>query len=211
MTTSQKILSIVSAVVALVLVFVKLYWPALAVPFTQISVAVVACLAAILAVTYPVSAAVVALRHNYAMAQAPRKLPKVGNTNDDISNLMNAIYADLDGSGIPYKTVDGKGQVTIDPVPVAPRISQVLSNSWNSLNVSMAFKLKLLETALAICTASFITTTNLKAPESWDDVADYNKFWRLNQVKCAVHSEGLFRQVLMPLRTCLKIQDTHDV
>ena len=211
MTTSQKILSIASAVVALVLVLVKLYWPALADPVTQISVAVVACLAAILAVVYPVTAAVVAMKRNYVMAGAAKKLPKVGNVDDDISNVMNAIYQDLDDSGIPYKTVDAQGQVTIDPVPVSPRISQVLANSWNSVEVSMGFKLKLLDTALNICSAAYTVITGLDAPTTWAECGDYNAYWRLHMVGCKVASQGLFRQALMPIRTVLKVKDTGDV
>jgi hypothetical protein len=210
-TTSQKILSIVSAVVALILVLVKLYWPALADPITQISVAVVACIAAILAVTYPVTAAVGALQRNRAAAQAAiRKLPRSGDANGDLSSLMNAIYADCDNSGIPYKT-EINGVTAIDPVPISPRLSQVLANMWNSVNVSMSLKLAVLDAALTTCSAAFKVVTGLTPPATWDECADYNKYWRLNQVQCAVHSEGLFRQVLMPLRTCLKIKDTGDI
>jgi hypothetical protein len=211
MTTSQKILSIVSAVVALVLVFVKLYWPALADPITQISVAVVACLAAILAVVYPVSAAVVAMRRNYAAAGAVRRLPGPGNVDDDISDLMNAIYQDLDDNNIPYKAVDASGQVTIDPVPVAPRISQALTNVWNSISVSMSFKLKLLDTALTICSTAYTEITGIKAPATWSECADYNAYWRAHMPDCKIHSAGLFRQALMPIRTCLKVKDTGDI
>lgn len=211
MTTSQKILSIVSATVALILVLVKLYWPELADPITQISVAVVACLAAILAVAYPVTTAVVAMRRNYSMAQAAtRKLPRSGDANSDLSVLMNNIYADCDNSGIPYKT-EINGQSVIDPVPIAPRLSKALANMWNSVNVSMSLKLAVLDAALTTCSAAFKVVTNLTPPTTWDECADYNKYWRLHQTACAVHSEGLFRQVLMPLRTALKIKDTGDI
>lgn len=210
MTTSQKILSIVSAVVALILVLVKLYWPALADPITQISVAVVACLAAILAVTYPVAAGIGAIMRSRAAAAAPRKLPKAGDTDGDLSALMNAIYADCDDNGIPYKS-EVNGQTVIDPVPISPRISQALANMWNSVNVSMSFKLAVLNSALDICSAAFKVVTNLPAPTSWQECADYNGYWRLHQVACAVHSEGLFRQVLMPIRQVLKIKDLGDV
>ena len=210
MTTSQKILSLVSAVVALILVLVKLYWPALADPITQISVAVVACLAAVLAVTYPVTAAVGMLQRNHAAAIAVKRLPRVGDTQSEIDSVLASIYSSLDGDGIPYKkNVDG--QTVIDNVPVAPRISRLLANSWNNVNVSMGFKLELLKVALDICSDAFKSVTNLKVPEKWSEVDDYNAFWRANQVSCAIHSEGLFRQVLMPLRTVLKIKDTGDI
>ena len=211
MTTSQKILSIASAVVALILVLIQLQFPAWFNPASAISAAALTCLAAILAVAYPVTAAVVSMRRSYAMAGAAMKLPKVGNVEDDISNVMNAIYQDLDDSQIPYKTVDAQGQVTIDPVPVAPRISQVLTNAWNSVEVSMGFKLKLLDTALNICSAAYTVITGIDAPTTWAECADYNAYWRSHMPDCKIHSAGLFRQALMPIRTCLRVKDTGDV
>ena len=210
MTTSQKILSIASAVVALILVLIQLQFPAWFNPASAISAAALTCLAAILAVVYPVTAAVVSMRRSYAMAGAVKKLPK-GNVEDDISNVMNAIYQDLDDSQIPYKTVDAQGQVTIDPVPVAPRISSMLTNAWNSVEVSMGFKLKLLDTALNICSAAYSVITGIDAPTTWAECADYNAYWRSHMPDCKIHSAGLFRQALMPIRSVLKVKDTGDV
>jgi hypothetical protein len=210
-TTSQKILSIASAVVALMLVLIQLQFPAWFTPASAISAAALTCLSAILAVIYPVTAAIGSLQRNRAAAQAAaRKLPRSGDANGDLSALMNAIYADCDSSGIPYKT-EINGVTAIDPVPIAPRISQALANMWNSVNVSMSLKLAVLDAALTTCSAAFKVVTGLTPPATWDECADYNKYWRLNQIQCAVHSEGLFRQVLMPLRTCLKIKDTGDI
>ena len=155
------------------------------------------------------------VRREYAMRMATlpkvRSLPRAGDTSSQISDLMNQIYADLDDSQIPYKKVDGNGQVTIDPVPVAPRISRALSNCWNSADYSMSFKLELLKTALSICSASFTKVAKLPLPTKWDDCADFDAYWRKNETSCAVNSEALFFQVLMPLRTVLKIQDTGDI
>jgi hypothetical protein len=151
------------------------------------------------------------MRRNYSAAQAAsRKLPRGSDASGALSVLMNNIYADCDDNGIPYKT-EVNGVTAIDPVPIAPRLSKALANMWNSVNVSMSLKLAVLDAALTTCSAAFKVVTGLTPPTTWDECADYNKYWRLNQVACAVHSEGLFRQVLMPLRTVLKIKDSGDI
>ena len=210
MTTSQKILSISSAIVALLLVLIQLQFPAYFSPASAISAAALTCLAAVLAAVYPVTAAVVSMRRNYVAAGAAKRLPRSGDTTGDLSSLMNAIYADCDSAGIPYKSEEN-GQTVIDPVPISPRISQALANMWYSVNASMSLKLAVRDAALTTCSAAFKAVTNLPAPTSWNECADYNKFWRNNMVGCAVHSEGLFRQVLMPIRQVLKIKDTGDI
>lgn len=160
-------------------------------------------------VTYGVVKREYALR----MAAIPKRasLPRAGDTASEISELMQWIYQDLVDNAIPYKKVDANGVVTIDPVPVAPRVSMLLSRRWNDPGYSMAFKLTLLTTALTICSDAFKKITNLPVPTAWREVDDSEEYWFNNQPSCAVSSEALFHQAIMPLRTVLKIKDTGDI
>lgn len=160
-------------------------------------------------VTYGVVKREYALR----MAQVPKRvsLPRAGDTQSQISALMQWIYQDLADNAIPYKRVDAHGIIAIDPVPVAPRLSMLLARRWNDPGYSMAFKLNLLSTALAVCSDAFKKVTNLTVPTTWREVDDAEEYWFKNQPSCAVASEALFHQVLQPLRTVLKVKDTGDV
>ena len=148
------------------------------------------------------------------IAKAKSSLPKRIRSLDpvgDINSILQSIYADLDNEGVPYKVTDGNGLVTIDPIPVAPNISRILSDIWNDPAWAMSVKMGLLSKALDICSASFKSITGLDAPTTWAAVADYNQFWRSHPVNCKVTSQALFHQGLMPLRQVLKIKDTGDV
>ena len=149
----------------------------------------------------------------YKMSLAPQRsfLPRAGDTAGDLASILKSIYAGLDGDGIPYKITASDGTVTIDPVPIAPQLSRVLANIWNDTDYSMAIKLQLLGEALKTCVEAFTKVTKLTPPTTFLQVADYNAYWRGVSVTCAVSSEALFRQIIMPLRTVLKIRDTGDV
>jgi hypothetical protein len=128
----------------------------------------------------------------------------VADVQPDVDALIQAIKSDLAADGIPYKTLQGED----DPVPIAPRLVQKLANCWNDQSVSIAFKMVLLAKAITVASQSFKNVTGLEAPNSWVEVAAQQTYWANHQVGCAVHSEGLFHQVLMPIRRALKIRDT---
>ncbi len=218
--TKENVLSLIVTLGALAAGVIALMWPTEAGTWAAlITNTIVPAICAIIAAVWPVSAGVSKVYQARAMANAVRRLPRASEGNDSVEAIYDGIYSGLETNKIAYKVTGDNGEVSIDPVPVAPNVSRILANIWNSVDYSMTLKLNLLNAALETCSKAFDKIVNdprhpekgIKVPTTYKEVADYNAFWRNNQPSCAVNSEALFRQVLMPLRTVLKIKDTGDI
>jgi hypothetical protein len=201
---------VLSAVIALL-------WPAQAGTYGELIKVVVAAGLAIVAILYPSGKAVVQVYQLRARAayyaavqkgaiQSPRSEPSE-DVQPQIDAVIQGIKNDLSADGIPYKDLQGED----DPVPIAPRLVQKLANCWNDASVSLAFKMVLLAKAITVAGQSFTKATGLPAPTTWVEVASPQSYWATHQVGCAIHSEGLYHQILMPIRKALQIRDTGSV
>jgi hypothetical protein len=54
---------------------------------------------------------------------------------------------------------------------------------------------------------AFEAKSGMDAPDSYDDVADHQKWWRSNKKTCAVKDWGIIKPLLMNLRAWLKLSD----
>jgi len=210
---SEKLNTILVAIGGLILVVIGLFWPTHKELAGQIIQAALVCAGAILTALYPTGKVVQGIYREKARAKYFSAVKagtlRVENLTpeEQVDNILKDIYAGLESDGINYKKDDG----SIDNVAVAPHISRVLANTWGSSEYSMAYKMKLLEKALQICSDSFKSVTQLEPPTKWDEVKEPQTYWLNHKVGCPVQSVALFHQVLMPLRTVLKIKDTGEV
>jgi hypothetical protein len=215
--SKENITTVIVTLGSVIAAIIALLWPAQAGTYGELIKVVVAALLAIVAILYPSGKAVAQVYKSRATAayyaavsKGAIKAPSGEPTEDvtpQIDAVIQGIKNDLASDGIPYKDLQGED----DPVPMAPRVVQKLANYWNDASVSLAFKMVLLAKAIAIAGKSFEKATALPAPTTWVEVAQPQTYWAAHQVTCAIHSEGLFHQVLMPIRQALKIRDTGSV
>jgi len=217
--TKENWTQFVVILAALVVAIITALWPTQAGTWGPIIINYAVPLACLLvAILFPTGKVVQAVFAAHARAaywnavKAGKASPPAGAPLDagaqaQIDDLLKSIYADLDGDQISYKDDQGN----IDPVPVAPRLVQKLANCWNDETVNIAFRQVLLQTAIVTASNSFTAATKLPAPMAWAEVAAPQTYWLNHKVGCAISSAGLFHQVLMPLRTALKIRDTGNL
>ena len=216
--TRENITTVIVTLGAVLAAVIALLWPAQSGTYGELLKVVIAALLAIVAILYPSGRAAVQVyqaraRSAYYAAvskgaiQPPRSENPVEDVQPQIDALINSIKLDLTADGIPYKDLQGED----DPVPMAPRLVQKLANAWNDQSISLAFKMVLLAKTITVASQSFTKATGLPAPTSWVEVAAPQTYWKNNQVGCAIHSEGLYHQILMPIRKALQIRDTGSV
>ena len=216
--TRENITTVIVTLGAVLAAVIALLWPAQSGTYGELLKVVIAALLAIVAILYPSGRAAVQVyqaraRSAYYAAvskgaiQPPRSENPVEDVQPQIDALINGIKLDLTADGIPYKDLQGED----DPVPMAPRLVQKLANAWNDQSISLAFKMVLLAKTITVASQSFTKATGLPAPTSWVEVAAPQTYWKNNQVGCAIHSEGLYHQILMPIRKALQIRDTGSV
>jgi hypothetical protein len=214
----ENLTQLVVVLAALAVAIITALWPTKADTWAPIIINyAVPLLCLLVAIFFPAGKAVASVYNARARAayyaavskgaiQAPRSAPEE-DVQPQIDALIQSIKNDLASDGIPYKDLEGED----DPVPIAPRLVQKLANCWNDATVSLAFKMVLLAKAIMVAGQSFSKATGLSAPTTWIEVASPQTYWANHQVNCSVNSEGLFHQVLMPLRTALKIRDTGNI
>lgn len=215
--TRENITTVIVTLGAVAASVIAILWPAQTGTYGELVKVIVAALLAIVAILYPSGKAVAQVYQARARAayyaavskgaiSAPRSGP-VEDVQPQIDAVIQGIKNDLASDGIPYKDLQGED----DPVPIAPRLVQKLANCWNDASVSLSFKMVLLAKAILVAGQSFTKATNLPAPTTWVEVASPQSYWATHQVGCAVNSEGLYHQILMPLRQALKIRDSGSV
>ena len=216
--SKENITTVIVTLGAVLAAVIALLWPAQAGTYGELLKVVIAALLAIVAILYPSGKAAVQVyqaraRSAYYAAvskgaiQPPRAEGPVEDVQPQIDAVIQGIKNDLASDGIPYKDLQGED----DPVPIAPRLVQKLSNCWNDTSVGLSYKMVLLAKVIAVASQSFKAVTGLEAPVWWIEVAAPQTYWAAHKVGCRVTSEGLFHQVLMPIRTALKIRDTGSV
>jgi hypothetical protein len=215
--TRENITTVIVTLGAVAASVIAILWPAQTGTYGELVKVIVAALLAVVAILYPSGKAVAQVYQARARAayyaavskgaiSATRSSP-VEDVQPQIDAVIQSIKNDLAGDGIPYKDLQGED----DPVPIAPRLVQKLANCWNDQTVSLAFKMVLLAKAIAVASSSFKKATGLDAPTTWVEVASPQSYWATHQVGCSVNSEGLFHQILMPIRKALQIRDTGNV
>ncbi|MBN1691317.1 MAG: hypothetical protein JW901_09860 [Dehalococcoidia bacterium] len=216
--TKENWTQFVVIVAALIVAIVTALWPTQAGTWGPIIINYAVPLGCLLvAIFFPAGKAVAKVfemraRAAYYNAVRSGALRPVAGSLDNgaqnqVDDLLKSIYAELKTDEIAYKDDQGN----IDPVPIAPRLVRDLANKWNDPNESMAFKQVLLQTTINTASAAFKAVTNINPPSTWAEVAAPQTYWLTHKVECSIHSAGLFHQVLMPLRTALKIRDTGNV
>jgi hypothetical protein len=217
--TKENWTQFVVIVAALIVAIVTALWPTEAGTWGPIIVNYAVPLGCLLvAIFFPAGKAVQGIYQARARAaywgavKAGKALAPAGASLDNgaqtqLDDLLKSIYAELDADQISYKADQGN----IDPVPIAPRLARDLANKWNDPEESIAFRQVLLQKTLDVSSKAFKDITGLTPPSAWAEVAAPQTYWLNNKVNCAVHSVGLFHQVLMPLRTALKIRDTGNL
>lgn len=215
--SKENLTTVIVTLGSVIAAIIALLWPSQAGTYGELIKVVVAALLAIVAILYPSGKAVAQVykaraqaAYYNAVAKGTIKAQSDGPAQDvtpAIDAVIMGIKSDLAEDGIPYKDLQGED----DPVPMAPRVVQKLANMWNDTSVGLPFKMALLAKAIAIASQSFKKATTMDAPTSWVEVAQPQTYWANHQLSCAIHSEGLFHQVLMPIRQALKIRDTGTV
>lgn len=108
-----------------------------------------------------------------------------------VDQAIDSIYADLKADGVKSTTA-----------AVAARVVSWLGA--HSGELTKAEEKEIIEWGIQNAQYSYVATTGLqKAPSTYAEVADYNKWWRENQAACKA-PKGEARAVLMTLRDLLK-------
>ena len=120
----------------------------------------------------------------------------IPDAEEDTENLANKaierVINDIKADGLKA-----------DSAAISSRMLSFWANHSDEFND--AEKEDFVEYAIACASAAFSGLTGLEAPYYYDDVKDYNKYWREHSTGCKVN-KGAAKPLLMTLRDWLRIK-----
>jgi hypothetical protein len=128
--------------------------------------------------------------------------------NDDISDEDDQDDADRIDDHLENVKADLKGdKIKLTDEAMSSRMLSYLAAHEDEFNEAQKEKWIALGTARAAWV--FEKAAKIDAPENYNDVADYNKYWRSIKKDCKA-DWSILKPLLMTLRSWLKLQDTGE-